>query len=182
MGPRTILIDGYNVIKNTPGLAAAERVNLEMGRASLLGQLRVKYRHTPHTVVVVFDGAGEVESTQAFAGLSRGRIVFTRREETADAAIARLAAAERELGHDVAIVSDDGEVRQAAHEAGHGTARVDDLARRLNAPDRYQRKQAQHRIYLRSQWDADTSNPRPRAGNPKRRPKHERGQRGEPPV
>lgn len=182
MGPRTILIDGYNAIKNTPGLAAAERVSLETGRESLLAQLRAKYRHTPHTVIVVFDGDGDVESTQVFAGWSRCKVVFTRYDETADAAIARLAAAERVRGHEIAVVSDDGEVRQTAHGAGHATARVNDLARRLNEPDRFQKKQAQHRTFLRSQWNADDSAPRPRVGNPKRSPKRGRGQRNEPPI
>ena len=176
MGPRTILIDGYNVIKNTPGLAAAERVSLETGRETLLGQVRAKYRHTPHAVIVVFDGAGTVESTLPFPGFSRGRVVYTRRGETADDAIQRLAATESECGHTVVVVSDDAEVRWNAGGAGHASARVDELARRLNEPDRFQRKQALHRAFLRQQWDADESDSRPHSGNRKRKPRRTRGQ------
>lgn len=182
VGPRTILIDGYNVIKNTPGLARAEQVSQETGRESLLAQLRAKYRHTPHTVIVVFDGGGAVESTLAFTGLSRGRVVYTRRGETADAVIARLAAAEGELGREVVVVSDDGEVRQTAGGAGHATARVGDLARRMNEPDRYQRKQALHREHVRHQWESGGTGMHPRSGNPKRGPKRRRGPLSEPPL
>ena len=181
VGPQTILIDGYNVIKNTPGLAAAERVSLEAGRDTLLGQLRAKYRHTPHTVIVVFDGDGAVESTLAFPGFDRGRVVFTRHSETADSAIQRLAAIERERDRAaVVVVSNDGEVRQLAAGAGHRTARVNELAQRLNEPDRYQWKQAQHRMHLRGQWNADNIETRQRSGNPKRGPKRRRGRRDEP--
>lgn len=182
MGPRTILIDGYNVIKNTPGLAAAERVSLETGRNTLLGQLRAKYRHTPHSVIVVFDGDGEVECTQAFPGFDRGRVIFTQYRETADDAIRRLAAVECERGREIVVVSNDGEVRQSAGGAGHLAASAGELAQRLNAPDRYQQKQARHRMHVRGQWEADASGARSRSGNPKRGPKRKRGQQDTSPL
>lgn len=56
MDPRTILVDGYNVIRNTAGLAAAEHISLQHGREALLQQIAARYRHTPHRVIVVFDG------------------------------------------------------------------------------------------------------------------------------
>ena len=179
--PQIILIDGYNVIKNTPGLMAAERVSLETGREALLTQIRAKYRHTPHTVIVVFDGDGSVESTVPFQGYSRGRIVYTRHGETADDAIRRLMAIEREHGRgQVVVVSNDGEVRQSAGTAGHRVARADELARRLNEPDRYRRKQTLHREHVRRQWEDDGPWERPRAGNPKRSPRRKRGLLDEP--
>lgn len=187
MEPCTILIDGYNVIKNTPGLAAAERVSLEAGRDALLTQVRAKYRHTPHVVIVVFDGDGAVESTVAFPRFGRGRVVFARRGETADEVIRRLAAIERERGRgQIVVVSNDSEVRQSANGAGHSTARADDLTRKLNEPDRYQRKQALHRMYLRNQWQADASDVPPsapvRSNNPARSPRGKRGHRHESPL
>ena len=39
VGPKLILIDGYNVIRRTPGLAAAERVSLATGREALIAQV-----------------------------------------------------------------------------------------------------------------------------------------------
>ena len=64
MGPRTILIDGYNAIRNIPALAAAERLSLRDGREALLAQVVARYRHTPHRVIIVFDGDGPAETTQ----------------------------------------------------------------------------------------------------------------------
>lgn len=181
--PQTILIDGYNVIKNTPGLMAAERVSLETGREALLAQIRAKYRHTPHTVIVVFDGDGVVESTVPFQGYSRGRVVYTRYGETADDTIRRLMAIEREHGRSqVVVVSNDGEVQHSADTAGHRVARADELVRRLNEPDRYRRKQTVHREHVRRQWEDDETWERPRGGNPRRSPRRKRGQTGDPPL
>src|SRR5579871_1949325 len=73
LGPRTILIDGYNAIRRTPSLAAAERISLEEGRAALLVQVVARYRATPHTVIVVFDGSGETEHSEPLARRTRGR-------------------------------------------------------------------------------------------------------------
>lgn len=175
MGPRTILIDGYNVIRNTPGLLAAERVSLAAGREALLGQIRARYLHTPHTVIVVFDGDGDVESAAAFPGFRRGRVVYSCRGETADSVIERLAASEAARSSDVVVVSNDGQVRQAADQGGQRSAHADALARRLNAPDRYQRKQALHRQHVRQHWEAADDDSAPsRAGNPRRRPRHRR--------
>lgn len=187
MEPRTILIDGYNVIKNTPGLAAAERVSLEAGRDTLLTQVRAKYRHTPHAVIVVFDGDGEAESTISFPGFGRGRVVYTRRGETADEVIRRLAAVERERGGcQIVVVSNDGEVRQSASAVGHSAARADELARKLNEPDRYQRKQAMHRMYLRNKWEAGVTDAPPgaqsRSNKPARNTRRKRGHRHESPL
>ena len=82
MGPRTILIDGYNAIRRTPSLAAAECISLDAGRTALLVQVIAHYRPTPHTVIVVFDGDGETERSEPIARRTRGRVVFSRRAES----------------------------------------------------------------------------------------------------
>jgi predicted RNA-binding protein with PIN domain len=184
MEPRTILVDGYNVIRRTPGLAAAERVSLQAGRDALLASLRASYRHTPHRVVVVFDGDGERESTQPIPGLPRGQVIFTCHAELADQVIERLAAAECQQGWLVTVVSDDLEVRTSAAAAGAGMARVEHLHARFNQPDKYQRHLARHRQHVRSQWEAEDDEPSrgDRAGNPHRAPRRRRATRNEPPL
>src|SRR5262245_2928996 len=72
--PQTILIDGYNVIRRTPALAAAERQSLAGGRDALLTALSATYRHTAHRVVVVFDGDGAAETSEAHHGC-RGNVI-----------------------------------------------------------------------------------------------------------
>ncbi|MGH2514360.1 MAG: NYN domain-containing protein [Ktedonobacterales bacterium] len=161
MGPLLILIDGYNVIRNVPGLAAAERCGLEAGRDALMRQVRARYRHTPHRVVIVFDGAGDTESIQALARMPRGQVVFTRRGDTADSAIQRRAEVERAAGGAVQVCSDDIEVRSGVSSVGGSALSVGELAETLNAPDRYQRRLHLTRQFQRRQWEdeggADTS-------------------------
>lgn len=185
-GPRTIYVDGYNVIRNTPALAQAERASLAAGRDALLTRLAARYRHTPHRVVVVFDGSGGGESAQPFPGLSRGRVIFTRAEETADEVILRLAAQAREEGREVAVVSDDFEVRDGASGHGAATARVGDLQRRMDDAPRHVRKRFTHQLAIRriqaEQDDGDRSRGQREKGNPRRAPRT-RGQRHwEPPI
>lgn len=177
MQARTILIDGYNVIRNTPGLAAAERCSLEAGREALRTLVAAKYRHTAHTVLVVFDGDGDSETTEAVARGVRGRVIFTRRGETADEMICRIAQEERAAGREVVVASDDLEVRLRTAEQGSHTARVGELAQRLNAPPKHLERLARHRAFVRRSLEADTDEPpqdRSR-GNPRRAPKRRRG-------
>jgi predicted RNA-binding protein with PIN domain len=160
MDPRTILVDGYNVIRNTAGLAAAEHISLQHGREALLQQIAARYRHTPHRVIVVFDGDGDVESSYALPGMPRGQITFSRAGESADQVIRRLSERERAAGIDCVAVSDDFEVRAAVQANGGKGAGVQDLARRLGEPSRYQRRQYQHRSYLQQQWQKDSDSGR----------------------
>jgi uncharacterized protein len=149
MGLRTIYVDGYNVIRNTPALTQAERKSLAAGRDALLARLTARYRHTPHRVVVVFDGDGSAESAQPFPGLSRGTIIFSRAGESADAVIIRLVEQARQEGCDVSVVSDDGEVREGVSQHGAATARVDDLQRRMDEAPRLLRKRFTHQIVVK---------------------------------
>lgn len=186
MGPRTIYVDGYNVIRNTPALAQAERASLAAGRDALLTRLAARYRHTPHRVVVVFDGAGSGESAQPFPGLSRGRVIFTRAEDTADAVILRLAAQTRDEGCEVVVVSDDFEVRDGASRHGAATARVGDLQRRMDEAPRHVRKRFTHQLAIKRLQAEQDDGERPRGQREKgasRRAPRKRGQRQwKPPI
>src|SRR5258706_8570576 len=117
MEPKTLLVDGYNVIRRTPALAAAERHSRAGGRDALLTALRASYRHTAHTVIVVFDGDGDAEASQPFGGC-RGRVIFSRHDEPADAVLARLAHELAETGARFTVVSDDLEVQRGSRASG----------------------------------------------------------------
>ncbi|HZC04132.1 MAG TPA: NYN domain-containing protein [Ktedonobacterales bacterium] len=186
MGPRTIYVDGYNVIRNTPALAQVERGSLAAGRDALLTRLAARYRHTPHRVVVVFDGDGGGESVQPFPGFSRGRVIFTSADETADAAIIRLAAQAHDEGCEVVVVSDDFEVRDGASKQGAATARVGDLQRRMDEAPRLVRKRFTHQLAvkrLQAEQDDDAGSRRQREkGNPRRAPRNRGQQRWKPPI
>jgi predicted RNA-binding protein with PIN domain len=136
-------------------LAAAERVSLQSGRETLVKLLSARYRHTPHRVIVVFDGDGKTESSYPLPGTAHGRIIYSRAGESADQVIARLSGQEQAGGAECVVVSDDIEVRRGVQATGGRGASVRDLAEKLNEPSRYQRRQYQHRAYLRRQWEKD---------------------------
>lgn len=179
-GPMLILIDGYNVIRRTPGLAAAERKSLASGREALIARVKDKYRSSPHHVVIVFDGDGDRERTEPIPRMPRGKVIFTARGETADSVMARVTGEHSASGLSVVIVSDDMDVRRDAGQRGGRSVSVEDLARKLNEPDKYRRRQDTYRRAVRERWQRDSDDDIPRAsrsGNSRKAPKRDRGQR-----
>ena len=126
-----ILVDGYNVIKNNEPFRSAQKHSLEYARTLLVKQLNSRYRHTPYQVTVVFDGDSVHEQT---LHEQRVRIVYSRRGETADRVITRLAAQSREAGREVVTISDDLEVRHSVSGSGGAVRSTDRLIHHLNAP------------------------------------------------
>jgi len=103
------LIDGYNLIRSDPELAAAERASLEAGRAALCRALAPMARGGSEEFTVVFDGAGRGGEGGAIAGV---RVVFSSARESADRVLARLAV------KGGTVVSNDRDVQRAAVRAG----------------------------------------------------------------
>ncbi|MBF6589550.1 MAG: NYN domain-containing protein [Ktedonobacterales bacterium] len=185
MGPRTLLIDGYNVIRTTPSLAAAEsRGGLVAGREALLARLVAACARWPDEIVVVFDGGAPAETTAPLRGLSRGRAIFSRADDSADNVIKRLAREARALGRVVSVITNDGEVRTTAAAYGASPIRSDVLARRLNQAPKDLRQRQRHKESLQRRWDASESDGEPRArsrkGNPRQAPRRRRYE--EPPL
>lgn len=176
MDPKLILIDGYNVIRNMPGLAAAERKSLAAGREALLAQVSGRFRHTPHRVVVVFDGDGPDETRQGLGRMGRGSVVFTRGGVTADATIGQLAAEARSNGEPVVVCTNDLAVRTDTAAFGATSAGVTEFGRTLNAPPTHLEKRFRHQQAVRRLWEtSDDEAAQPRKGNPRRAPKRRRG-------
>jgi len=99
-----ILIDGYNLIRQSPDLRRHERQGLEAGRLALIRRLVAYRRQRGHRITVVFDGwlgGSPVEERDRAGGVD---ILYSRRGETADAVIRRLA---REGGEEVLVVTSD---------------------------------------------------------------------------
>jgi predicted RNA-binding protein with PIN domain len=149
---RDILVDGYNIIKNTPAFRALEARNLEAARAALIAQLRSRYRHTPHRVFVVFDGDGAHEQVSHDQRIC---IIYSRYDETADSVIARLANEAHSGRREVEIYSNDAEVRQAVVDQHGGAYSVGELTRQLNAPSRDVERRIRHRLAKRREYGLD---------------------------
>jgi predicted RNA-binding protein with PIN domain len=111
---RTILVDGYNIIKRDPILSGLERLGLQVAREALFSRLLSSYDLRGNDITVVFDGQGARETTDRWGVL---KIIYSRSGESADAVIARLAAASKDPSQMVGL-SDDRAVRQSITQAG----------------------------------------------------------------
>jgi predicted RNA-binding protein with PIN domain len=147
------LVDGYNVIRCDPGLAAQEGESLQAGRDALCRLLANAARTSGDQFTVVFDGARSGGTALGSRGV---RVVFSRAQERADDVLARLASA------GVAVVSTDREVQKAAARAGAIPISADDFLVRVLAHPAPEKT------------EEDDLRPSPKKGNPRRLPKKAR--------
>lgn len=112
--PLKLLIDGYNVIKQSPSLRQFDALDLEKGRVALLEKLAAYRTVRGHKITVVFDGWGS--SHLGSRDMSQGGItvVFTKKGETADEWIIRRLGELREG----AVVTSDRGIRGHAERVG----------------------------------------------------------------
>ena len=117
-----VLIDGYNLIRQSLALSVIERRSLEEGREALLERLLAYKKAKHHTITVVFDGANadvHMERRTRWKGVS---VVFSPPGELADSVIKRIVTRERERA---VVVTSDREVADFAAE--HGAATIGSL-------------------------------------------------------
>jgi len=124
-----IIIDGYNLIRQSDTLRPLERAALEDGRKALLQLLTEYKKRKGHAITVVFDGwqGGSFrEEQQKTAGV---RVIYSRIGESADEVIKRLVRARR--GEETLVVTSDREIRDAAERAGSVSMPSPDFEMRL---------------------------------------------------
>ncbi len=117
-----IIIDGYNLIRQSKSLSRLDLQEMALGREALIGQLAAYRRLKPHRITVVFDGARAPELSPPRDRVKGISIVFSRGGDSADSVIARMARQEREQAM---VVSSDQAVARAA--AACGAAAIDSL-------------------------------------------------------
>jgi predicted RNA-binding protein with PIN domain len=125
-----IIVDGYNVIRQWPRLAGLDRADLQSGREALLAELQAYRRARGHRITVVFDGrdqGGFSEGAETAGGIA---IRYSKRGESADAVIVRLAA---EGGEGAVVVSSDQGVQAGARRHGAITLRATEFIARVGA-------------------------------------------------
>lgn len=99
-----LIIDGYNLIRQSPELLRYEKQDLEKGRAMLLRSLIAYQRIKRHAITVVFDGWVEGDIFEHRSKEGGIEIIFSRRGEKADEVIKRLAAQKKD---ETTIVTSD---------------------------------------------------------------------------
>ncbi len=111
-----LIIDGYNLIRQSPWLSLLDARDLEEGREALLRTLAdYRQRRPQHKITVVFDGwqgGGLRESRDVHQGMG---VIYSRRGERADEVIKRLLARE---GRRAVMVSSDRELQEYADRKG----------------------------------------------------------------
>ncbi len=113
-----IIIDGYNLIRQSKTLSALDQQDIMLGREALVDRLAAYRKIKPHRITVVFDGRhSPILSVQSNRqnGIS---MRFSRRGESADDVIKRMAGREREKA---LVVSSDREVADSAACCGAAT-------------------------------------------------------------
>jgi uncharacterized protein len=110
-----IIIDGYNLIRQSDLLRHYEKQSLEAGRRALILQLSEYKRKKGHEITVVFDGWDQGSAQEERDRQGNISIIYSRRGEKADDVIKRLADNSSE---EIIIISSDREI--ASHVTRRG--------------------------------------------------------------
>ncbi len=145
----TIIIDGYNLIRQVPALLSIEGRGLEAGREALLDRLFLYKSGRRDEITVVFDGPGD----RGYFARGGIRVQFA---PSADEAVVALA------GPGTLVVSSDLEVQAGARHRGartQGAAEFWQQVRAAIAGRRYRRAQrpqpAFYGTWDKADWDED---------------------------
>lgn len=113
-----IIIDGYNLIRQSNRLSDLDRQELQLGREALLDTLAAYKRKAPHRITVVFDGIRAPEYIDHRERIQGIDVTYSSRGESADTVIMRMAARKREKA---LVVSSDREIIQSVSARGAAT-------------------------------------------------------------
>jgi uncharacterized protein len=107
---RTLIIDGYNVIRQTPPYSRLAADDLDAARAALVSDVSA-FSHGEYKATVVFDGHSNPASTGVAHDVAGVTVVFSRHGIDADAVIESLARAARERGDETTVVTSDAQTQ-----------------------------------------------------------------------
>ena len=102
-----ILVDGYNLIRQSSFLRNYERHSLEAGRLALMTKLTDYKRKKGHKITVVFDGWKSGSAQEERDRHGNIEIIYSRHGEKADDVIKRITA---QTAEETIVVSSDREI------------------------------------------------------------------------
>lgn len=102
-----IIIDGYNLIRQSDVFSTYENQDIQIGRETLIEALAAYKRIKGHKITVVFDGADAPVFSPSRDRIKGIDIRFSKASESADDVIKRMAARQREKA---LIVSSDSDI------------------------------------------------------------------------
>ncbi len=110
-----VVVDGYNLIRQSARLSAKEELSLEHGRQALVERLRQYKRIRGHRITVVFDGINKLALGEEETRQKGIRIIYSRQGETADSVIKKIC---RNESQRVLVVTSDRELAKYAETCG----------------------------------------------------------------
>ena len=123
-----IIIDGYNLIRNSSSLRTLDLEDIQLGRDALVEMLAVYKRIKAHKVTIVFDGTNAPTHFQHRQRIKGIDLIFSRSGQTADTVIKKMASREREKS---LVVSSDREIVRSAESHQAATIRSPDFEEKL---------------------------------------------------
>ena len=116
--PMHIIVDGYNLIRQSATFSSLDVADMQTGREALIDALAAYKRVKRHRITVVFDGAGAPYGVSGRENIKGIAVLFSSKGETADTVIKRMAARAREQA---LIVSSDRDIVRYAELKGAAT-------------------------------------------------------------
>jgi len=131
---RRLIIDGYNLLHGTARYAPLTERDLDTARERLIADLGSRVAEGAD-VTVVFDGGGNPESEGLPHDIGGVTVIFSPFGTEADSVIESLAAAAREAGESVEVVTSDGATRWTAAGGSVIVTRASSFARELETDE-----------------------------------------------
>ncbi|MFH0730133.1 MAG: NYN domain-containing protein [Pseudomonadota bacterium] len=124
-----IIIDGYNLIRQSHRLSILDRQELQLGREALLDTLAAYKRNSPHRITVVFDGASAPDILLSPERIQGIEVTYSHQGESADSVIKQLAARKKEKA---LVVSSDRDIIQYVSARGATTIGSLEFEQKIN--------------------------------------------------
>jgi predicted RNA-binding protein with PIN domain len=124
-----IIIDGYNLIRQSDTFSSIDRRDIQLGREALLETLIAYRKIKHHTITVVFDGANAPSFSQRKNRVQGISVKFSRSGELADAVIKRMVGREKEKA---LVVSSDLDIMNFATAKGAATISSSEFEKKIS--------------------------------------------------
>lgn len=107
---RLLIVDGYNVIRQTPPYSHLAEADLDSARVALISDVAA-FAQGEFAATVVFDGHNNPHSNGLAHQVAGITVVFSRHGLDADSVIERLARTAREGGEEAVVVTSDAQMQ-----------------------------------------------------------------------
>jgi predicted RNA-binding protein with PIN domain len=113
-----IVIDGYNLIRQSRKFNPLDLMSLQMGRTALIDSLAAYKKIKAHAIKVVFDGQSAPAGTLHKERVKGIELIYSRSGEPADAVIKRMA---ERYGEKLLVVTSDNDIVRYVQSRGAAT-------------------------------------------------------------